>query len=133
MLSRLASAQKNDADRCHEHQDADDLEWQIVISEKQQTDIADIVGCRSCERRKSLPGRLKVADHKKNLNEQGERDCDSSCRRQPVDSPRLFGAKIEKHDDEKKQHHHRARVNQHLNNAYEVGVERHEESGEAEK
>src|SRR5438094_144436 len=133
MLSRFAFAQEDDSDRRHEYKNADDLKRQIVFAEKQRADISNIVDCRSCERRKSLPGRLKVADHKKNLNEQGERDCDSSCRRQPVDSARLLGAKIKKHDDEKKQHHHRARINQHLNNAYEVGVERHEESGEAEK
>src|SRR2546430_15953838 len=101
MLSRLASAQKDDADRCHEHQDADDLEWQIVISEKQQTDIADIVGCRPCEGRKRLLSGFKMANNVKNLEEQGEGDGDCTSRGQPADLASFFGAKIEKHDDEK--------------------------------
>src|SRR6266705_3048079 len=115
MLSRFASA----------HQNPDDLEWQIVILEKQRPNVADIVGCRSCQRRKSLSGRFKMADYIKNLDEQGERDGDSAGRGQPVNVASFFGAKIEKHDDKKKEHHHGAGINQDLNDADEVSIERH--------
>src|SRR5207247_10445192 len=73
MLSRIASAQENRADRRHQHQNPDDLEWQIVILEKQRPNVADIVGCRSCQRRKSLSGRFKMADYIKNMDRSEER------------------------------------------------------------
>jgi hypothetical protein len=54
MLSRLAFAQENHADRRHEDENADDLKWQIVTSKKQQPDVADIIECRSCQWGKRL-------------------------------------------------------------------------------
>jgi hypothetical protein len=46
------------------------LKRQIVIAEKERTDVPDIVDCRSCERRKSLAGGFKVANDQKDLDEQ---------------------------------------------------------------
>ena len=77
--------------------------------------------------------RLEVADDVKNLEKQSERDGDCAGGGQPIYLTSLFGAKIEKHDNEKKKNNDRAGVHQHLNDADEIGVERHEERGEAEE
>ena len=50
-----------------------------------------------------------------------------------VDAPQLFRPQIEQHDDEKEQDHDRAGINEHLDYANEVCIERHEESGKSEK
>ena len=68
------------------------MERQIVIAEKQRTDVPDIVGCRSCERGKSLPSVSKVADHKENLNEEDKRDGDAARCGQPIDLALFFDA-----------------------------------------
>ena len=54
MLPRLAFTQEDHADRRYENENADDLKWQIIISEKQQADASNIIECRSWERGKSL-------------------------------------------------------------------------------
>jgi len=41
--------------------------------------------------------------------------------------------KIQKHDNEKEKDHDGTRINQHLNDADEIGIERHEERSESEK
>ena len=74
-----------------------------------------------------------MADDIKNLEEQGQRDGDSADQWEPTDLASFFGAKIKQHDDEKKEDHNRARIDQHLNDADEIGIERHEERGETKK
>jgi hypothetical protein len=66
----LAFAQKHDANRCHQHQDAHDLKWQIVIPKECRADIPNIVDCRAWQWRKSLVRNRKVTDHRKNLTQQ---------------------------------------------------------------
>ena len=141
ILSRLAFAQKHDANRRDQHQNTDDLKGQIVIAEKQCDDVPHIVGCRSfdsaqdmpCEWRKSLPRSLEVPDHKADLDEQDERYPDAARGSEPIDSTPFFGLQIKKHDDEKEKHHHGACVNQHLNDSHKECVKRHEESGQPKK
>ena len=77
-----------------------------------------------------MPRCLEVPDHKANLYEQDEHHPDAARDSEPVDSTPFFGLKIEKHDDEKKQHHHGACINQHLNDSDKEGVERHEQRGQ---
>src|SRR6266480_4688244 len=74
-----------------------------------------------------------MADDIKNLDEKGERNSASAGQGQPADPAPFFSAKVEKHDDEKKKDHYRTRINQHLNDADEIGIERHEEPGETEE
>jgi hypothetical protein len=62
MLSRLASAQKDDSNRRHQHKNADDLKRQIVIAEKQRANIANVVGRGSRKRWKRLTSGLEVAE-----------------------------------------------------------------------
>src|SRR6267378_6480107 len=128
MSAGFASAQHHGADGCHQNEDADDLEWQIVIVEKQKTDAVDIVRCRSCQRWKTLLRGLEPTNDGKNLDDEGERNSYASRRRDPINFSQFLGAQVEKHDDEKKQHHDRAGVDEHLNDADEIGVERHEQS-----
>src|SRR6266487_5414582 len=68
-LSWLAFAQKDHSNCRYENENPNDLKRQIVIAEKQRADVPDIVNCRSCERRKSPAGGLKVANDQKNLDE----------------------------------------------------------------
>src|ERR1700730_14132906 len=74
-----------------------------------------------------------MADHIENLDEQGERDRNSASGGYPIDFAQSFRAQVEQHDDEKKKDHDRTRIDQHLNDADEEGIERDEEGGEAEK
>jgi len=74
-----------------------------------------------------------MADDIKNLEEQGQRDGASAGQGQPADPAPFFSAKIQEHDDEEKKDHDRTRINQDLNDADEIGIERHEERGETEK
>lgn len=133
MLLEVAFAQNNHTDGRDQNKNTDDLERQIVIVEKQETDVADIVDCRSCQRGKTLFGRAELADNVKNLGKESERDGDASSRGQPVNAAQFFRAQIEQHDDEEKQHHDRTGVDQDLDNADEIGLERHKESSETEK
>ena len=80
-----------------------------------------------------MPRSLKVPDHKANLNEQDERYPDAARGSEPIDSTPFFGLEVEKHDDEKKQHHHGACIHQHLNDSDKEGIKRHEKSGQPKK
>ena len=74
-----------------------------------------------------------MPNHETNLNDQDERDSDAARDSEPVDSTPFFGLKIDKHDDEKKQHHHGTCINQHLNDSDKEGVERHEQGGQSKE
>ena len=55
-----------------------------------------------------------------------------------IPRPRLWAAsllcaQIEEHDDEKKKHHDRAGIDEHLNDADEKRVERHKERGKSKE
>jgi hypothetical protein len=76
---------------------------------------------------------LEVPNHKANLNEQDERHADPARGSEPIDSTPFFGLQVKKHDDEKEKHHHRACVNQHLNDADKEGVKRHEQRSQSKK
>ena len=80
-----------------------------------------------------MPCGLEVPDHRENLDDQDEGDDDSACGSQPIDPAPFLGPQVEQHDDEKEKHHHRACVNQHLNDSNKVGVERHEQRGETKE
>jgi len=72
-------------------------------------------------------------DDIKNLCEQGQRDSDSADQGEPTNLAAFLGAKIKQHDDEKEKNHDCARINEHLNDADEIGIERHEERGETKE
>ena len=127
MLPWFPSAQEDHPNRGNEHQDADDLEGQIVVVEKQSTDVPHIVGCRSCQRRKSPSRRLKVPNDNADLNQQDHGHANAARGGEPVDPASFFGADVEKHDDEKKEHHHGACIDQNLNDADKKRVEGHEQ------
>src|SRR5262249_43222753 len=111
----------------NEHQDADDLEWQIVVREKQPPDIPYIIRCRSCQWRKSGSRRLKVSNDAADLNQQDYGHPQTPHRNAPVDLASFFSADVEKHDDEKEKHHYGACVNENLNDTDEKRIERHEQ------
>ena len=83
--------------------------------------------------RESLSRGFKVPDRKDNLNEQNERHSHAARGCEPIDSVPFFGLQIKKHDNKKEKDHYCARVNQNLNDADKVGVERHEQCGESQK
>src|SRR6266481_3960110 len=133
MSAGFASAQHHGADGCYQNDYADDLKRQIVIVEKQKTDSVDIVRCRSCQRWKGLFRETKSADDSENLDHQGKRNRQAAGGRDPVNFSQLLSPQIEQHDDEKKQHHDRAGVDEHLDDPDEVGIERHKQRCERQK
>ena len=74
-----------------------------------------------------------MSDRNANLNQQYH--CDGAAARgsDPVYPTPFFGLQVEKHDDEKEKHHHRACINQHLNDSHEIGVKRHKQRSQSEK
>src|SRR5262249_22506555 len=133
MSATFASAQHYHADGCHQNDDANDLKWQVVICEKQKTDLMDVVRCRSCEWRESLVRDTQSADDGKNLNNKRQRDRDATGGGDPINISKFFRAQIEQHDDEKKKHHDGAGIDEDLNDPNEVSVERDEERGQRQK
>src|ERR1043166_237322 len=133
MSAQLALAQQDDSDGRDENKHTDDLKGQVVVLKKQQSDLVDIISCRSYERRKFFLGGSEISNDVKNLDQQSECDDGAAGGRYPVDLAQSFSAQIEEHDDEKEQHHDGAGIHQHLNDPNEVGVERHEERSQPEK
>src|SRR5262245_51597152 len=127
MLSWLPPAEENYPNRGNQYQHADDLEWQIVVGEKQAPDVPHIVRSRYRQRRKGLSCRSKVSDDNADLNQQNYGNANAAYAGEPVDPASFFGADIEQHDDKKEKHHYGARVHQHLNNADEKGIKRHQQ------
>ena len=66
---------------------------------------------------------LEAPDREENLNEQNDRHGDPARGSEPIDSTSFFGLQVKEHDNEKKKHHYRARINQNLNDADKIGVE----------
>jgi hypothetical protein len=70
---------------------------------------------------------LKVPSDKADLNEQNHGHSSAARGGEPVDPASFFGANVEQHDDEKEKNHHRACIDQHLNDADKKRVERHKQ------
>ena len=67
------------------------------------------------------------------MDRKRDRNRDAASRGQPIDFAEFFRTQIEEHDDEKEKNHHRPGIYEHLDDADEVGIERHKERGQAEK
>src|ERR1700719_955280 len=105
MSACFASTENNDANSGDQNYNANDLKGQVVIGKEQHADSVDVVGCRSWKRRESLFATGKATDYGKNLDREHERNRDPTGGCDPVDAPDFFGAQIEQHYDEEKQHH----------------------------
>src|SRR5579864_3551076 len=92
-----------------------------------------IIRCRSRQLRECLFGGRQSFYYGKNLNEQRQRDRNATGGRDPIDLSQFFGAEIEEHDNEKKQDHDGAGIDENLNDSDEVGVEHRKERSETEK
>src|SRR5438477_138042 len=70
ILSRLPFAQEHHANSRHQHENTDDLKWEIVISKKSGADVPHIISCRFGEWRKGISRSVKSSDVKSKRNEQ---------------------------------------------------------------
>ena len=132
MLPWFSSAEQDYPDRGNKHQDTDNLEGQIVVAEKKLANIPHII-CRRSERRKNPSRRLKVLNHDADLNQQDYRHSSAAYGTEPVDPASFLGADVQQHDDEKKEHHYGAGVDQHLDNPDEKCIELHEQRRKSKK
>src|SRR4029453_11325702 len=67
------------------------------------------------------------------LPEEDDGDSRAAGESNEVSLASLLCAQIEQHDDEKEQNHHRAGIDEHLNDADEKRVERQEERGQSKE
>src|SRR5947207_5193776 len=130
-LSQLPFAQDNNPNRRDQDQHTDDLEGHVVIREKQQPYVVNVVGLRRSQRRKSLFGHGQLSHHKTKLDEECDGDRNATGYRDVIDFAQVFRPQIQQHDDEEKEHHDGAGVDEDLDGPDEECIQRDEQRREA--
>ena len=123
-----------------EDEDADDLEWKVVRAEKSVSPIVAHViersrGRQSARRSGWLPARRSVSQRPARSARRRPSGDEHRRRRtaSEVDLAPLLRLQVEQHDDEEEQHHDRAGIDEHLDDADEEGVEPDEQRRESEE
>ncbi len=123
MLFEFLFAQQNHADHCHEQQHGNDFKRERVLREQE---FAERVGFAF----ESWFGSVWLNGSKR-FHKDADHDADGN---QPggetkkFDATALFFFQVEQHDDEQKQHHNRAGVNQDLYRSQKERVQQQEQT-----